>query len=124
MANIGMASPAKMAVACRYGGAGWDVLAEVVVVQGGKIIVHQTERVDHFHGGGALLRLQMLPDALVGKTNECRAKPLAGASTAYSMAAASSGSQRLFQCPSQEGITRITMGLQYGRHNAIVGCQP
>ena len=99
---------------------------QVVVVQGGKIIVHQTERVDHLHGGGGRLCVfKCSADALVGKTDKCRAEPLAGGQHRvldgrgqFRFAASS------FQCPRQEGITRITMGLQYGRHNAIVGCQP
>jgi hypothetical protein len=99
---------------------------QVVVVQGGEIIVHQTERVDHFHGGGGRLCVfKCSADALVCETDKCRAEPFARGQHRvldgrgqFRLAASS------FQCPRQEGITRITMGLEYGRHNAIVGCRP
>ena len=98
---------------------------QVVVIQGGKIIVHQTERVDHFHRGGRRFCVfHFSADALVGETNECWAEPLAGGQhrvldgrRQFWLAASS------FQCPRQKGITRITMGLKYGRHTVIVGCR-
>ena len=99
---------------------------QVVVVQGRQIIMDQTERVDHFHGGRGSLRFFKFPaNALVGKANEGRSKTLTGR---QHRVLDGRGQFRLtassFQCPRQEGITCFTMCLKYSRHIAIVGCQP